>query len=445
MSAPELRPGQHAVYAYFDVQVPRGGQPPAAEHWLYVGFSNDPERRLAEHRREKPWFDEVRGISILEVTDSEPEARRRERFWIEHVRPRHNDTMNPDRRTSRRRRVRDSTAAWVARQRREPMPSYDYVVARWEIACAAANAVTRTPNPSGSGPMIWNTPRLVAVDTLAPGVWVFKLASRDSVSIPALAAKTTEIAAKIIPPRYSEQAIVEIVPQGTAAGQMLVAFRDPFPPILPWAWPDPHADHVVLGRSLTDNEVKFFLPGLSANARHALIGASTGGGKSTRLDALIPSVAYLNQVSEQRTGHPALELWGIDMKRVELSTWRPLFKHLAVEGHQVIRLLTELIREMIRREQQFEGVFKNLSEARRAGHQIPGIVAVIDEYASVKALSDSVDVYYDTEQPPLSFKSPSEMVVFISERARAVGITLVLCTQTPRHDVIPTRLRNNLQ
>jgi len=68
-----------ALYRYYDSE----------DHLLYVGVSLHAIQRMAQHRQEKPWYEEVTRVDI-EYYPSRAEAERAERFAIQQERPQHN-------------------------------------------------------------------------------------------------------------------------------------------------------------------------------------------------------------------------------------------------------------------------------------------------------------------------------------------------------------------
>src|SRR5207302_1242409 len=73
----------HALYRFFD----------SAGELLYVGITNDPGRRLGQHRKLKPWWASV-GSMTLEHFSTREALEDAEREAIAHERPIHNVALN---------------------------------------------------------------------------------------------------------------------------------------------------------------------------------------------------------------------------------------------------------------------------------------------------------------------------------------------------------------
>ncbi|HEY8136094.1 MAG TPA: DNA translocase FtsK 4TM domain-containing protein [Candidatus Limnocylindrales bacterium] len=163
---------------------------------------------------------------------------------------------------------------------------------------------------------------------------------------------------------------------------------------------------------------------------HLLIAGATGSGKSVCVNALIGSLLMRATPDEVR-------LILVDLKRVELAAYRDL-PHLEtpviVESHEARAVLTNLVHEMERRyELLAEAMERNLtafnSSPRRIGKPMPYMVVVIDELADL-ILREGRKV----EDP----------IVKIAQKARAVGIHLVLATQRPSVNVVTGLIKANV-
>lgn len=104
------------------------------------------------------------------------------------------------------------------------------------------------------------------------------------------------------------------------------------------------------------------------DAPHALFAGATGSGKSTLIHACL---FYLL---------PRAEIWGIDLKRVELNRYRAQFARLAMNPDDVAPLLNDLLRETNARLTHMEMHGDTLHKGRR-------LVLVVDELAEVTLAS----------------------------------------------------------
>lgn len=180
---------------------------------------------------------------------------------------------------------------------------------------------------------------------------------------------------------------------------------------------------VWLGQDVLGRDFSFDL----AEAPHLLIAGTTGSGKSITLHALILSLL-------QGRSPEDIKIAFIDPKLVELSRYQGIpqqygdgVAHLVTEAMQ---MLQELIAEMEHRNELLEQVgASNLSEAATNGMlSLPKIVVVIEELADLFSQSRELEA-------PL---------VRLAQKARSVGIHLVLATQRPDAVTFSGLLRSNI-
>jgi S-DNA-T family DNA segregation ATPase FtsK/SpoIIIE len=167
-----------------------------------------------------------------------------------------------------------------------------------------------------------------------------------------------------------------------------------------------------------------------ARMPHLLIAGATGSGKSVCVNALIGSLLM-------RATPDDVRLILVDLKRVELAAYRDL-PHLEtpviVESHEARAVLTNLVHEMEHRyELLAEAMERNVAafnaSPRRIGRSMPYMVVVIDELADL-ILREGRKV----EDP----------IVKLAQKARAVGIHLVLATQRPSVNVVTGLIKANV-
>lgn len=164
-----------------------------------------------------------------------------------------------------------------------------------------------------------------------------------------------------------------------------------------------------------------------AASPHLLIGGTTGSGKSVCLHALLLSLLWRLEPKD-------LQLTLIDPKRVELAHYGA-FPQVTVgqiieDIGDALETLDGLVDEMERRTlllRQY-GV-ANLTEGREQGRiDLPYVVVVVEELA---------DLLFQSREA----ESP---LVRLAQKARAVGIHLVLATQRPDSDTFSGLLRGNV-
>ena len=168
-----------------------------------------------------------------------------------------------------------------------------------------------------------------------------------------------------------------------------------------------------------------------ARAPHLLVAGTTGSGKSTAIHAAIVSLLVSH--------HPQrLKLILVDPKLVEFVPYKPLphllCSVLAETAHAQIAVRW-LVGEMNRRYQLFAGAgAKDLDSYNAvAEHPLPRIVLGVDELADL-LLSGGREGRQATE----------EGLVRLAQKARASGIHLLLGTQKPTTEAVPTLLKGSV-
>ncbi len=180
---------------------------------------------------------------------------------------------------------------------------------------------------------------------------------------------------------------------------------------------------------------------------HLLIAGQTGSGKSVMINTLLASLLYHNSPSEMR-------LILVDPKQVEMAIYEDI-PHLLTpvisEPEKTISALKWAVNEMQRRytllaEHKVKDIKTYNQKIRSTGTKImvadengipqkhengamPYIVIVIDELADLMMVAS---------------RYVEALIVRLAQKARAVGIHLVLATQSPRVDVITGLIKANV-
>lgn len=161
---------------------------------------------------------------------------------------------------------------------------------------------------------------------------------------------------------------------------------------------------------------------------HLLIAGQTGSGKSVMINTLLSSFLYNNSPSN-------LKLILVDPKQVEMSHYQDiphLLTPVITEPEKCISALKWAVHEMERRYSLLaEKKHRNIKSYNDANKEatMPYIVVVIDELADLMSVA-SRDV--------------EALIVRLAQKARAVGIHLVLATQRPSVDVITGLIKANI-
>ena len=196
---------------------------------------------------------------------------------------------------------------------------------------------------------------------------------------------------------------------------------------------------IVIGRTIQNENYTFDL----AKMPHLLVAGATGQGKSVGLNAIVTSLLY--------SKHPAeLKFVMIDPKQVEFSIYNKLERHflakmesedeaIVTDPKKAVYVLNSLVEEMGQRlELCKKATARNIVEynekftARRLnpqnGHRfLPYIVVIVDEFADLIMTAKEVEV----------------PVMRLAQKARAVGIHLIIATQRPDVKIITGGIKAN--
>lgn len=161
---------------------------------------------------------------------------------------------------------------------------------------------------------------------------------------------------------------------------------------------------------------------------HLLIAGQTGSGKSVMINALLTSLLYRNSPSDMR-------LILVDPKQVEMAPYADiphLLTPIITEPEKCISALKWAVNEMERRysllaEEKLRDIHSY--NQKKSDEAMPYIVIVIDELADLMMVAA---------------RDVEALVVRLAQKARAVGIHLVLATQRPSVDVITGLIKANV-
>lgn len=165
-----------------------------------------------------------------------------------------------------------------------------------------------------------------------------------------------------------------------------------------------------------------------AKMPHLLVAGQTGSGKSVMINDILTSLLYKNSPSD-------LKLILVDPKQVELKPYDDiphLLTPVITEPEKCISALKWTVAEMERRYRALSEVHRrNIVEYNNLKKEegMPYIVVVIDELSDLM-MAAARDV--------------EALIVRIAQKARAVGIHLVLATQRPSVDVITGLIKANV-
>ena len=197
---------------------------------------------------------------------------------------------------------------------------------------------------------------------------------------------------------------------------------------------------VAMGKTITNETFVIDLHKMP----HLLVAGATGQGKSVGLNVILTSLLYKK--------HPAeLKLVLVDPKKVELSLYNKLSKHflaqvpdaeepIITDTQKVIDTLNSLTVEMDDRYELLKNAHcRSLKEYNKKfierklnpdkGHRyLPYIVIVVDEYADLIMTAGK-----EIEMP----------IARLAQKARAIGIHLIIATQRPTTNIITGVIKAN--
>jgi S-DNA-T family DNA segregation ATPase FtsK/SpoIIIE len=251
---------------------------------------------------------------------------------------------------------------------------------------------------------------------LAPGTKVAKVAQLKDDLAYALAASDI----RVLAPIPGKQAVGVEVPNARRRivhlGDVLSARPDDWSPLT-----------VCLGKDVAGRAISADL----AKMPHLLVAGTTGAGKSGCVNAMLSSVLIGATPHEVR-------MVLVDPKQVELNHYESiphLLTPVITSPRKAATALQNLVREMEQRYGQMSLartrslVELNKVRVSRDEAPLPYILCVIDELADLMMVAPA-----DVE----------DSIIRIAQKARAVGIHLVLATQSPRVDVITGMIKANV-
>jgi len=197
-----------------------------------------------------------------------------------------------------------------------------------------------------------------------------------------------------------------------------------------------------MAMGITVTNEPFFLD--LAKMPHLLVAGATGQGKSVGLNVMITSLLYAR--------HPAeMKMVLVDPKKVEFSLYEKLEKHylamlpdgdeaIITDTKKVANTLNSLCIEMdarydllkkadVRQLKEYNAKFLNRQLNPNKGHKfLPYIVVIIDEFGDLLMTAGR-----EIENP----------IARLAQKARAVGIHLIIATQRPTVNIITGSIKAN--
>ena len=180
---------------------------------------------------------------------------------------------------------------------------------------------------------------------------------------------------------------------------------------------------------------------------HLLVAGQTGSGKSVMINTLLSSLLYRNAPSD-------MKLILVDPKQVEMAPYQDiphLLTPVIVEPEKTMSALKWAVNEMERRysllaEERVRDIKTYNERAKAKGKKI----GVADEKGNVQQVDEGTMPYIVIvidEMADLMMVAKRDvegLIVRLAQKARAVGIHLVLATQRPSVDVITGLIKANV-
>ncbi|HEX5975614.1 MAG TPA: DNA translocase FtsK 4TM domain-containing protein [Rubrobacteraceae bacterium] len=248
---------------------------------------------------------------------------------------------------------------------------------------------------------------------LGSGVKVGKVRNLQQDIAYALAA--TEV--RILAPIPGKSAVGVEVPNMRPAKVTLGDVFRAYPDANDWTLP------VGLGKDISGRAVFFDL----SEMPHLLVAGTTGSGKSVMLNGLLTSLLLTTDPRQ-------VKMVLIDPKRVELSQFGRvphLITPVVTDVKKAANALAWAVAEMERRYEVLEKIGVRSVEGYndRAEVQMPYVVVVIDELADLMMQAGA---------------KVEDAIIRLAQKARAVGIHIVVATQRPSVDVITGMIKANV-
>ena len=248
---------------------------------------------------------------------------------------------------------------------------------------------------------------------LGSGVKVGKVRNLQQDIAYALAA--TEV--RILAPIPGKSAVGVEVPNTRPAKVTLGDVFEAYPDANDWTLP------VGLGKDISGRAVFFDL----SEMPHLLVAGTTGSGKSVMLNALLTSLLLTTDPRQ-------VKMVLVDPKRVELAQFGRvphLITPVVTDVKKAANALSWAVGEMERRYEVLEqlGVRSVEGYNDRAETQMPYVVVVIDELADLMMQAGA---------------KVEDAIIRLAQKARAVGVHLVVATQRPSVDVITGMIKANV-
>jgi len=157
---------------------------------------------------------------------------------------------------------------------------------------------------------------------------------------------------------------------------------------------------------------------------HLLIAGATGSGKSVIINGLIDTIMHRLPFDQERTdGHDGAQLILIDPKRVELISYKSL-PHTILYASEPKDMLSALQYALDITEKRYT----QMQQRRQKKYSGGDVYVVIDEWADLMTTQGKLVV---------------PVVQRLAQIGRAARVHIIMATQTPISEVLPTKIKCN--
>ena len=180
---------------------------------------------------------------------------------------------------------------------------------------------------------------------------------------------------------------------------------------------------------------------------HLMIAGQTGSGKSVMINTLLTSLLYRNSPSE-------MKLILVDPKQVEMAPYEDiphLLTPVITEPEKTISALKWAVNEMERRYKLLAGEkLRDIASYNKKIQKGTKKISVEDEDGNLQQVDDGAMPYIVividelADLMMVAARDVEALIVRLAQKARAVGIHLVLATQRPSVNVITGLIKANV-
>lgn len=266
---------------------------------------------------------------------------------------------------------------------------------------------------------------------VGPSVIRFKVSLKSAEKLSAIQARSSDIMREL---EAVKEPIIDNLP-----GSGYIYVDVPHPDIQPIHLPEHHGDSIdttsegltiPFGMSPEGKIIDFDISELP----HMLVAGTTGSGKTVFLYSVITSLT-------ERFSEDDLSLILIDPKRTDFVYFNQLphleYGRVITDAEEAIALLDVVLTDELERRTTIlqESMVRDIKSYNRKNPQkkLPHLVIVIDEFA------DLADVMNGPQREEFD-----RSVKRLAQRARSVGIHLILATQRPSADIVKGAIKANL-